>query len=567
MPRRSNKNSKRRRKLNRRTNAALARIASLNSKDSATISDQNGIDRQTVANQSVSRDWAGPDDEIGKYIGEERGRTLQAYRAQPNHVLEHANHEQDTARGGYADRQLFELVQNGADALSNRSAGRIEIRLTDSYLYCADSGEGIDKDGVKALMFSYLSPKRGTAEIGRFGLGFKSVLGVSDSPEFFSRSGSFKFDRSSSKQMIQRQVSQHVFERYPVLRLAMPIDPGPAADEDHVLRGLMHWATNIVRLPLMAGAYEKLAAQAKQFPAEFLLFVRHVEELDIRIDELGIHHSFTLTETEDEFHLSDENHTSRWKVFHRMHRLSEDARTDSRALDDAHEVPIWWATPLEGSNPAGNFWAFFPTSTPSLVPGILNAPWKTNEDRQNLLTGVYNDELVSASAELIADNLHQLSTAQDPAKHVDALPRRARQVDQGHTVALSNILFRLLYGRPILPDMTGALRRFDELKYPPVEVIATRRAGSSRSEPAIASWYSANRLNNDWLHRSATTPQRWTSVERLCDPKGTLATDQGGAGTPVTTVSRMVRGTSQGRAFRTLDLRIQICDPDSSSFT
>ena len=35
-------------------------------------------------------------------------KTLEAYSSQPNLIVEHANHEEDTARGGYANRQLFE---------------------------------------------------------------------------------------------------------------------------------------------------------------------------------------------------------------------------------------------------------------------------------------------------------------------------------------------------------------------------------------------------------------------------------------------------------------------------
>ena len=498
---------------------------------------ENGAYLKDPENVNKHQDWATTDGIIGTYINEECGRTLQSYQTQPNYVTEHANQEEDTARGGYADRQLFELVQNGADALSKQS-GRIEIRLTGTHLYCADSGEEIDTEGIRALMFSYLSPKRGTDEIGRFGLGFKSVLGVTDSPEFFSRSGSFRFDRESAKQMIQRQTPKQVFERYPVLRLAMPIDPQASADEDPILRSTMSWANNIVRLPLKCGALTRLTDQAQNFPPEFLLFVRHVAELDIKIDGLGICRTITLSEEDGEYHLNDGASCSRWKVFHGTHQLSGEARADSRALDDATEVPIWWTAPLEGANTAGHFWAFFPTSTPSLIPGIINAPWKTNEDRQNLLTGPYNDELVKAVANLIADNLHHLSMPEDPAKHLDALPRRVRQVDQGHTVALSDTLFRLLYRRAILPDIKGILRRFDELKYPPAEIVAPRRTGSSRSEPAISSWYSANRLNDGWLHQSATASQRWTFVERLCDPNGTLATDLGGAGTPVSTVAQ-----------------------------
>ena len=76
------------------------------------------------------QDWAGPTGYIGEYISSETKKTIDAYRSQPNLVTEHANHEEDTARGGYSRRQLFELVQNGADALSDSVGGRIWIGLT-----------------------------------------------------------------------------------------------------------------------------------------------------------------------------------------------------------------------------------------------------------------------------------------------------------------------------------------------------------------------------------------------------------------------------------------------------
>ena len=43
-----------------------------------------------------------------------------------------------------------------------------------------------------------------------------------------------------------------------------------------------------------------------------------------------------------------------------------------------------------------------------------SAPWKTNEDRQSLLQGPYNDELIEAAAGMIAEMLPQLSTADRP---------------------------------------------------------------------------------------------------------------------------------------------------------
>ena len=81
---------------------------------------------------SVGQAWEGPEGCICQFVVDEARKTLDAYRAQPSLVVEHANHERDTAHGGYAHRQLFELVQNSADALSHAGTGQsIFIRLTE----------------------------------------------------------------------------------------------------------------------------------------------------------------------------------------------------------------------------------------------------------------------------------------------------------------------------------------------------------------------------------------------------------------------------------------------------
>ena len=165
-------------------------------------------------------EWAGPDEELGVHIREKHQGMLEAYRSERSLLQEHAQMEEDTARGGYANRQIFELAQNSADALSNSDGERISIMLTPTHLYCADDGAPIDRDGATALLFSHMSSKRGTDEIGRFGLGFKSVLGVTDAPDFFSRSGSFGFSRDWSAGLL-REIAPDM-ERYPVLRLAQP---------------------------------------------------------------------------------------------------------------------------------------------------------------------------------------------------------------------------------------------------------------------------------------------------------------------------------------------------------
>ena len=458
--------------------------------------------------------WAGPDGDLGVYIAEESQKTLDAYGHQPNLVDEHANHEEDTARGGYAHRQLFELVQNSADALAGiPDGGRITIRLTESCLYCADDGNPIDRDGVRALMFSHLSPKRGTSEIGRYGLGFKSVLGVTDAPEFFSHSGSFHFDRGHSRERIWQVVPDA--ERYPVLRLPHPINPRENQEKDHVLRELMGWATNIVRLPLKPNTYNDLGEQIRSFPPEFLLFVEHVRELTLNDSLSKLDRTLALKNVDGEHLLSDGDKRSRWKLFKDTHWLSSDARADRRLLDDGDEVPIWWAAPLDRLTDPGRFWAFFPTMTTSLVAGILNAPWKTNEDRQNLLPGPYNDELIEATAEMVADLLPELATEADPARHLDALPRRHEAGDSEQVDCLRKHLFFSLQEREIVPDQNGNLRTIREVSYPP-EALTTDRQTLAPFEQ----WAAYPGRPVDWLHHRALGRERLSRIDRLFHREG-----------------------------------------------
>ncbi len=458
--------------------------------------------------EAAPEDWAGPGGPIGEYIRGESEKTRDAYRSQPNLVTEHANHEEDTARGGYARRQLFELVQNGADALAGSQNGRILIRLTPERLYCADNGLPVDSDGVKALMFSHLSPKRGTDEIGRFGLGFKSVLGVTDTPEFFSRSGSFRFNRKRAAELI-RPISPGA-DRYPVLRLPEAIDPSNESETDAILRELMGWARNIIRLPLKPEAHESLRRQIEDFPMEFLLFVEHVSNLILRIDRSKYERTATLSREDDLRVLHNGKNVTRWFMVKRKHSLSPDAKSDTRSLDDADQVPISWAAPVNGLNDQGKFWAFFPTMTPSLLSGILNAPWKTNEDRQNLLPGIYNDELIDAASVMVANSLARLSSLDDPARHLEALPRREEAGDPEHSNRLRKTLYQKLRDQRIAPDQNGALRKVTDLSYPPSEL----------PNDALKRWSECDQRPRNWLHHSAVNRNRLARLNRLYEETG-----------------------------------------------
>jgi superfamily II DNA or RNA helicase len=466
-----------------------------------------------------SSDWAGLDSPLARHLENECRHCLEAYRANPKLILEHANIERDISQGGYGRRQIYELVQNGADALLGFPDGRIEVVLTPTALYCANEGDPIDADGVDTILAAHLSAKRGN-EIGRFGLGFKSVLGVSDAPQFYSRSGSFRFSPQHSEHYIR--LIKPDAERIPILRLAGPIDPQKSR-ADRVLDGLMEWATTVVKLPLRRGL-EWLKADMDSFPAEFLLFSPHVGTL-VLTDRLDVDESWSLSEAKQRQrvirqrqarHDGDYAHvfveekgtdgkekTSEWKVFRTTHRPSAEARKDGGELSDREELPISWAVPLRERNERAKFWAFFPTEEFITLSGVLNAPWKMNSDRQNVLNSRFNEELLLAAATLIVENLPHLVQEDDPGRYLELFPSLNDNPCWGD-IELQRHVYRLLSQTRCLLDQNKQLRPAHELKWHP-----------RIPREALDIWANCPKCPSDWIHPSYELQHRRARVEHL----------------------------------------------------
>lgn len=212
--------------------------------------------------------WPAPDPELVRYIDEWQSVVPRVYREDSKLLEEHVRQESSFRTSGYSRRQVTELVQNAADAIyKSGTRGKIELVLTEDHLYCANDGKAFERAGVEAITHAYLSDKRG-GEIGRYGLGFKSVLAVSENPQIFSRSASFQFGSPAAREVLK--TLDTVEGDTPVLRLATPLDYTVAAEHDNVLRQLGAWATTIVRLPLSRDA--GLVEQLREFQTQFLIF-------------------------------------------------------------------------------------------------------------------------------------------------------------------------------------------------------------------------------------------------------------------------------------------------------
>ncbi|MEV0631524.1 DEAD/DEAH box helicase [Nonomuraea wenchangensis] len=448
-------------------------------------------------------------------------RVLETYKIDPGLIQEHANGERRIKEGGYGDRQVYELVQNGADELRNDPGGEIAVVLTDTHLYCANQGTPMTPEGADTILRMGVSRKRG-GQIGRFGVGVKSVLSVTDVPEFFSIEDdkSFGFDREWAELEIKRV--QPAAAETPVLRMARPLDRDRAAAADPILKDLLSWATTVVRLPLKPAAVTRLAKDIDEFPAEFSLFSPHVGTvtLEKRLSGQSSKRQIFQQVNGDRRILQkvrrvagagEREESARWRVFTRTYQPSARALEEAGELHDRPEIDIAWAVPdTEGrSQGRGRFWAYFPTNYTTTLRGIVNAPWKTSEDRQNLYANnQFNDELINEVADLVVSSLPSLARPDDPGAYLDFVPARGREEPQWAADQLVARIWEISPSRRVFPDQNGRFATPAEVHVHPADL-----------RPEWLQWWGDHPARPaNWIHHSvesAKNRHRRESVNRI----------------------------------------------------
>lgn len=467
-----------------------------------------------------------PNNPVLELVEAQTARALEVYRVDPGLVEEHANNERRIEQGGYGDRQIFELVQNAADELRGKSGGEIAVTLTGSTLYCANEGSPVTAEGADTILRMSVSKKRG-GQIGRFGVGVKSVLAICDAPQFFSTFGddelfAFGFDREWSGSRIR--VVQHNAGNTPVLRMARPLDVDEERTDDAVLDEMLTWATTVVRLPLKDGVADRLARDLRSFPVEFPLFSPHVGTVTLsdrrraRVDRQFFLRREGVSHTLQEETLNGDTVQHHWRVFTRGHRPSEAALATAGELHDRPTIDISWAVPRSAQS-RGLFWSYFPTKFATLLRGILNAPWKTSEDRQAIFDGnTFNEELIEVAADLVVDSLPHLVATDDPGAYLAYLPGRGREAPQFADEKLTAAIWRSAGRNASVVDQDGLLRRPADVRLHP----------ESLDRALLDLWAACPHRPSDWAHPSLESRERRARVEQIFDSAGCKASTVSG---------------------------------------
>lgn len=280
--------------------------------------------RQLKHPEVLNRFWPLPLDELTsslvpmhEFLSQLHDNRLRSYEADIGLLKEHFGVEETVLAGGYGYRQILELVQNGADALLEAQErgelrgeeGRIHVQLSGSRLYVANTGAPLSHEGLDALLRSHSSPKRGN-QIGRFGLGFKSLLRLNGRIDVFSRrSGAVRFDPQRCRQELR---SRFQVAEAPGLRLAWPLHPDERAADP--ICAELDWAETIVRVDVEVDALlQHLRDEIRSFPQEFLLFFPLQATLSLD-DGSGKTREIRREDSDKDYVLTDGSNVSRWRV-------------------------------------------------------------------------------------------------------------------------------------------------------------------------------------------------------------------------------------------------------------
>lgn len=300
-------------------------------------------------------------------------------------------------------------------------AGRLLFVLTaDEFgpgeLVVANAGAGLDAAGVESLSTLRASAKRSGHAVGRFGVGFASVLAVSDEPAVLSCAAGgagtgVRWSAAATRELVGAipALAGEAARRdgsVPVLRL-------PFAAAGTVPAGY----DTAVRLPLRSAAAERVTRELlAEIDPTLLLVLPGLAEVVVVVD--GDVRRLTARREGSRVELTDGAGCSRWRLRSAAGRLPAtvpaDRPTEERERTD---WSLTWAVPVDDGNcavplPAGLpavVRAPTPSDEPLSLPALLVASLPLEPSRRHVAPGPLRDWLVEQAGTAYADLLADLA--------------------------------------------------------------------------------------------------------------------------------------------------------------
>lgn len=277
-------------------------------------------------------------------------------------------------------RFVYELLQNADDA----GAKKTSFQLTESQLLFRHNGRSFAFNDLESITtFGQSTKLSEEGQIGKFGVGFKSVHSVTETP--YIHSGSFHF-----------KIKDYI------VPYEVPSDEMPSMEESETLIILPFNHSPSARKKSRALTLRQL----EELNTDCLLFLQNIEEISWEVEGGKQEHyrripkgDYTILERDGDANIR------RYLV----------CKKDIFADDHSYTVNVAYLVDIDTNGneaiaPAEeNVFVFFPTTTSSKLKFLVQAPYKTTLNRESIdFEDEENYQLTKGLADLAGETLMEL---------------------------------------------------------------------------------------------------------------------------------------------------------------
>ena len=296
--------------------------------------------------------------------------------------------------GLYSDRThfIYEIIQNAEDA-GARIGKNVQIifNLFKDRLEVRHNGKLFDEADVRGLCGLVEGTKKDNlTQIGKFGIGFKSVYAYTNSPEIYSGDESF---------CVKNYVLPEAIEQIDI-----------SENETIFIFPFNHSEVHSEQ------AFEEIANRLRNIGTRTLLFLKYIEEISWNIHKEGsgiyIREVKTKEDYKETYILSkvgedEQNEKSEeWIVFERLFKL-DIFGVDALRIEVAFKIgkdKNGKEIIVEAEN--CKLTVFFPTDKPTYLKFLIQGPYKTTANRENIPLGDEQNKLIiKETVELISESI------------------------------------------------------------------------------------------------------------------------------------------------------------------
>ncbi|WP_052599633.1 DUF3883 domain-containing protein [Aureispira sp. CCB-QB1] len=356
----------------------------------------------------------------------------------------------------YEGRYLLELLQNSRDAaMLNNQAGLIKVRLYNNVLEIANTGLPFSLDGYKSIIKVGDSSKQSSDFIGHKGLGFKSVVQISDNPKIVTQDGCLFFDKTQVQKQPRIRKLRAKLDDIPLFFFPQYTSSN-ISNEEH-FKGY----TTLVKLPLRNGiTMEDVANDFELIQADQLILLGFLKEIEFQSD--FYQNKIEISETQNAITVSDKTGLKKFKVYEPKRELSipnwlyrKLEPKEQKLFESNRTLEVKIVLSLEENNKVlleqePKLYLFYPLEITSGFQFILHAYFSVDPQRKGLRKTELNNFLLSQIAKFIVGDF-LTSIKQDFPKQVVEILSFEKNKDAGLD-RFYNELINLLRNTPFIYD-------------------------------------------------------------------------------------------------------------------